>query len=127
MQLSLKDFRCYKDKTFNLGEKGITLISGSSGKGKSTILIAIYFVLYGSGTKLVSYGSVTGPRIITSPLYVDGTFGQSFSYNLTASGSPSGYTILNLPDGLTFVPATGAISGTPTQAGTFPATLVVDY
>ena len=80
-----------------------------------------------SGTKLVSYGSVTGPRIITSPLYVDGTYGQSFSYNLTASGSPSGYTILNLPDGLTFVPATGAVSGTPTQAGTFPATLVVDY
>ena len=41
-----------------------------------------------SSAKLVSYGSITGPRIITSPLTATGTFNSSFQYTLTASIAP---------------------------------------
>lgn len=59
MIITLKNFRCYEDKTFDFGETGLTLLSGSSGVGKSTILIAIYFCLYGTGTKLTSSGKTS--------------------------------------------------------------------
>ncbi len=49
MRLQLRNFKCYDNKTFDLGEKGITLISGVSGKGKSSILTGINFALFGKG------------------------------------------------------------------------------
>jgi DNA repair exonuclease SbcCD ATPase subunit len=56
MHLHLKNFRCYEDANFDFGEKGLVLLSGSSGKGKSTLLMAIDFALFGNGTKIVSHG-----------------------------------------------------------------------
>ena len=56
MKLKLKNFRCYKERNFELGNNGLTLISGMSGKGKSTILLAINFALFGKGTKLIKHG-----------------------------------------------------------------------
>ena len=38
-----------------------------------------------SSQSLVSYGAVSGPRTIISPLYASGTFGSAFSYTLSAS------------------------------------------
>ena len=72
-------------------------------------------------------GSVTGPRIVTSPLVATGTVGTSFTYNTSAVGSPSGYTILNLPGGLQFTPGNGQVTGTPTVAGLFPVSIIVNY
>lgn len=34
MKITLKNFRCYENATFDFGENGITLLSGSSGAGK---------------------------------------------------------------------------------------------
>lgn len=34
MKIVLKNFRCYENSTFDFGEKGLTLLSGSSGAGK---------------------------------------------------------------------------------------------
>ena len=59
MKLIMKNFKCYIDKTFDFQDRGITLIEGLSGVGKSTICSAIMFVLYGSGNKLVSNGKTT--------------------------------------------------------------------
>jgi DNA repair exonuclease SbcCD ATPase subunit len=56
MKISLKNFRCYEKAQFDFGENGLTLISGGSGKGKSTLMAAIEFALFGTGTKLQTYG-----------------------------------------------------------------------
>ena len=56
MKLTLKNFRCYLDKEFDFGKHGLLLLSGPSGQGKSSILLAINFVLYGTGSKLITYG-----------------------------------------------------------------------
>ncbi len=53
-----------------------------------------------------------------------GKVGVAYSSALTASGGTSPYTYSieagSLPPGLTLEPTTGAITGTPTAAGTFP-------
>jgi DNA repair exonuclease SbcCD ATPase subunit len=59
MKVILKNFRCYLEKEFDLGENGLTLLLGQSGAGKSTILMAIQFCLYGEGTKCVSNGKTS--------------------------------------------------------------------
>jgi DNA repair exonuclease SbcCD ATPase subunit len=56
MKLKLKNFRCYAEKEFDFGSEGLLLLSGASGTGKSTILMAITFALYGTGTKLTTNG-----------------------------------------------------------------------
>lgn len=56
MKIKLKNFKCYDNREFDFGIKGISLLSGMSGSGKTTILQAIHFVLFGTGNKLVSYG-----------------------------------------------------------------------
>ena len=54
MKITLKNFRCWEQKELELGEEGLTLLSGQSGTGKSTILMAIYFALFGVGKKISS-------------------------------------------------------------------------
>lgn len=56
MKITLKNFRCYTNETFDFGKDGIVLLSGPSGVGKTSILCGIYFALFGVGTKIVSYG-----------------------------------------------------------------------
>lgn len=56
MKLSLTNFGCYDKAEFNFLDCGTVLLSAPSGKGKSTIIRAIVFALYGTGQKLVQYG-----------------------------------------------------------------------
>jgi len=56
MKIRLVNFRCYSDNTFEFGDDGLVLISAASGSGKSTILMGIQFALFGTGTKVSSYG-----------------------------------------------------------------------
>jgi exonuclease SbcC len=56
MRIRLKNFRCYEDSAFDFGEKGLALLSGVSGRGKSTILMGVQFALFGTGTKVTSHG-----------------------------------------------------------------------
>ena len=81
-----------------------------------------------SGTKLVSYGSITGPRTITSPLTATGTFNSAFSYTLTASDSSniSSRVFYGLPQGLDFND-NGQITGTPASFRHTFRSLVVNY
>jgi large repetitive protein len=68
--------------------------------------------------------SGTSPSVpsITSAATVTGTVGSPFSYQITASQSPTSFGASGLPTGLT-VNAAGLISGTPTTAGQSTVTL----
>ncbi len=57
MYLKLKNFKAWESAEFEIVENSVSLISGNSGCGKTSILQAIYFALYGKGTKIVRTGS----------------------------------------------------------------------
>ncbi|MEE3061300.1 MAG: DUF2341 domain-containing protein, partial [Verrucomicrobiota bacterium] len=90
-----------------------------------------------TSSNFVARGAVSGPRIVTSSLAVTATVGTSFAYNTTAVGTPSSYTILNLPGGLAFAPTNGTfggssrtagqVYGTPISAGSYPVSIIVNY
>lgn len=52
MKLELVNFCCYETKNVDFGSSGITLVSGDSGKGKSTLVKAIYWCLYNQGKNI---------------------------------------------------------------------------
>ncbi len=61
--------------------------------------------------------------VITSATTASGAVNQAFSYQITASNSPTSYNATGLPAGLSVNTGTGAITGTPTGAGTTSVTL----
>ena len=48
MKLDISHFKCQKDLKLEIPEQGWTLLHGKSGCGKSTIMDAIYYALYGA-------------------------------------------------------------------------------
>lgn len=88
----------------------------------------------GSGSVLISsiiftnWSILDGPKpVITSPSYALGTVGQAFSYQVTATNSPTAGILSSgvLPPGLAFNSSTGLISGTPKSAGSTDVTIQV--
>ena len=65
----------------------------------------------------------SSPPVITSPSTAGGIAGQAFSYQITASNSPTSFGASNLPSGLSVDTISGVISGTPAAAGTTVATI----
>jgi hypothetical protein len=64
------------------------------------------------------------PPAITSGALPPATVGVPYAFTVTASGDqPLTFSISGLPPGLTVDPASGAVGGVPTQAGTFGLTL----
>ena len=69
--------------------------------------------------------AVVAPPVITSSATASGTHGAAFSYQITATNTPTGYSAIlqsgntGVPGGLSVNPKTGLISGTPTTAGTY--------
>jgi DNA repair exonuclease SbcCD ATPase subunit len=55
MRIILKNFKCWVEKDLTLKDDGIILLSAKSGKGKSSILDAIFFCLFDGGSKLVTH------------------------------------------------------------------------
>jgi PKD repeat protein len=65
----------------------------------------------------------TSAPAITSVLTATGQVGAAFSYQITASNSPTSYGAVGLPAGLSINTVTGLISGTPTASGGSSVTL----
>ena len=55
MKLKLENFRCHKKVDFEIPDTGLVLLSGASGAGKTTILNAITYALYGKLAKPYSH------------------------------------------------------------------------
>ena len=74
----------------------------------------------------LTVGAAAGAPAITSVSTASGTVGAAFTaYQVTASNGPiTAYSAINLPAGLAIDPVAGAITGTPSTAGTFTATLI---
>jgi len=85
-------------------------ISATNGGGTGTATLTITITAPGAPT-------------ITSATTASGTVGTLFNYTITATNSPTSFDATPLPAGLAVDTTTGAISGTPTAAGTTNVTL----
>ena len=98
--------------------------TGSAGAGRDTIRACFTNDAGGqSCSAVVTKEWTTGgsPLAVTCPAS-SGTVGVAYSSSMTASGGTPAYTystIGSLPGGLTLNASTGAITGTPTAAGSF--------
>ena len=92
-----------------VGTASATVIaSNAGGSGSATVVFSI---------------APPPPPSITGVLSATGTNGSAFSYQITASNSPTNYGATGLPSGLGVNAGTGLISGTPTTTGTFNVTI----
>jgi len=77
----------------------------------------------GISTLALSGTGVPAAPTITSAASANGSAGSAFSYQITASGSPTSFGASGLPSGLSVNSTTGLISGTPAAVGNFTVTL----
>ncbi|MGO8817909.1 MAG: beta strand repeat-containing protein [Terriglobia bacterium] len=77
----------------------------------------------GTGNATLTLSIAAALPVITSATSASGKVGSAFSYQITATNSPTSYGATGLPAGLTVSSTTGLISGTPTAAATSTVTL----
>lgn len=87
-------------------------ISGNNGTGTGA-----------TSTVTFTIAPAVGTPVITSAATASGVTTSAFSYQVTATNTPTSFAASGLPSGLTINPTTGAITGTPTANGNYPVTL----
>jgi hypothetical protein len=99
------------------------LISGTpSAAGTSTVTLTA-MNSGGTGTATLTLTINSAAPVITSATTASGTAGSAFSYQITATNSPTNYGATGLPNGLNVNTTSGVISGTPSAAGNSAVTL----
>src|SRR5687767_2416456 len=86
-------------------------------KIKTTVLSSILALaaFFGIQARAQNAGA---PSITNTPLTMTAPLGTPFSYQITATNSPTSYFASSLPPGLTIARDSGMISGSPTVVGT---------
>jgi uncharacterized delta-60 repeat protein len=106
-------------------------ITGVSPTGATTFYVRTTGIVpssqFGSSGLLQSLflANTLGTPVVSSAPVTSGTSGSSFSYTVTASGTPKTFTASGLPAGLSINSATGVISGTPVASGTYSVVVTV--
>ena len=106
------------------------VISGTpSGSGTSSFTAQVTDAVAQTATKALSITVAAAPALtVSTTTLAGGTPGVAYAATLAATGGLTPYTwsiASGLPTGLTLNTSTGAISGTPTTAGTYPFTAQV--
>ncbi len=101
------------------------VISGTPSATGTTNVVLTGSNANGAGPSSTLVITVDPPLpVINSPSTATGTVNSSFTYQITASSSPTSFGESGaLPAGLTFNSTTGVISGTPTATGTTTVSL----
>ncbi len=121
-------------------------VSGN-GRGSNTLKgrFSVKEIVYGSGSLVVSFHATyeqhseggapamfgeiwynaNSPAALATQL-ARGKFGDPVSFAFNAGAGASNFFAVGLPNGLSIAPATGIISGTSTQYGSFPAQVGAD-
>ncbi len=99
------------------------VISGTpTASGTSTVTIGATNAT-GTGTATLTLTVSPAAPVISSSTSASATVGTPFSYQITASNSPTSYSATGLPGGLSVNTSSGAITGTPTTSGTSTITI----
>lgn len=99
------------------------LISGTPTTAATTNITLSATNTGGTGTKILALTVRPPAPVISSTGVVTGTVGSAFSYQITATNSPTSFNATGLPAGLSINTTSGLISGTPTTAGISNITL----
>jgi hypothetical protein len=102
------------------------VISGTPSAVGDTLIDLTASNAGGTGSSALVLHVIAAPAgipVISSAATAAGSVGQPFTYQIVASNAPLSYSASPLPPGLALDPASGAITGTPTAAGTTAVTL----
>jgi len=101
------------------GHSNSEIMGNTFDKSRSTSIVIP------SNVRTDANGGGAGAPVISSSGTASGTVGTAFSYQITASNSPTSYSVIagNLSTGLTLNTSTGKITGTPQYAGSPLVTL----
>jgi len=102
---------------------GNGLISGTPATAATSTVTLSASNSGGTGNATLTLTIKPAVPVITSATTASGTVGSAFSYQITASNTPTIYGATGLPAGLSVNSTSGLISGTPTTAATSTVTL----
>jgi len=107
------------------GAGAFSVTFGTAGSQTVTATDTVTSSITGVSSSIMVYPGAPPPSapIITSAATAQGVANLPFSYQITATNSPTGYSAAGLPAFLSINTSTGAISGTPTAAGTYVFTI----
>ncbi len=109
---------CALTGTFKLPGDAVRLRTDSSGK---YLFVAALIEEYAGFTGIKVYDTGLAAAVITSTNAAGTQLGSPFSYQITASNSPTSYNATGLPAGLAVDTQSGLISGTATATGVYQA------